>query len=147
MSRTSSSESLKPGIEQRHNLEPESARVEEPDGVEHGLEDAPELPVAPVVEPLEVDLVEVHPRTDVLENLGRRVAVRHVRAGEAPRLARLEHFHGPLAGDQRLVVGGGEDARAVPERELHDLGGGDFLRFDAQSLDRAAPARSGQFWQ
>ena len=119
------------GDQQRHDLEPEPPGVQEPDGVEHGLQHASQLPVALVVEPLEVDLVEVHPRADVVEDLRGRVAVGDVGAGEPARVARLEHLHRPLAGDQGLVVGGGEDARPVAEGGVHDLVRGDFLGLDA----------------
>ena len=89
VSRVSSSrESLKPGNQQRDDLEPEAHRVQPADRVEDRLEAAAELAVVAIVEALEIDLVEVDPRPQVLEHLRRAVAVRHVagRRGRRPSL-------------------------------------------------------------
>ena len=73
----------------------------------------PSCAVVPIVEALEVDLVEIDPRADVLEHLRRAVAVRHVAGREPGGLRFLEDGDRPFAGDQRLVVGA-DDRRARP---------------------------------
>ena len=117
--------------DQRDDLEPEPHAVQPLDRLEHRGEHAAELPVVRVVEALEIDLVEIDPRAQVVEHLGRRVAVRHVGADEAPRPALTEHVHRPLARDQGLVVGRRENARAMAYREVRDLRGGHLLGWHA----------------
>src|SRR2546430_12333381 len=92
----------------RSHFEPETQAVQAPDRLEHRAQQTAELPVVLVVEALEVDLVEVDPGAQVVEHLGRRVAVGDVGADEAARPALAEDFDGPLARDQGLVVGGRE---------------------------------------
>ena len=88
VSRVSSSlESLKPGIEQRDDLDPEAIAVQPPDRVEDRLQPAAELAVVAVVEALEIDLVEIDLRPQVFEDLRRAVAVRHEAGHEARRSA------------------------------------------------------------
>ena len=85
--------------------------MEGADRVQDRLDAAAELTVVPVVKALEIDLVEIDPRSDVIQHARRAVAVRHVR-GEEARGARLpKDRHGPLAGNQWFVVGRHHDTR------------------------------------
>ena len=76
------------GNQQRDDLDPEAHRVQAADRVEDRLEAAAELAVVAIVEALEIDLVEIDPRPQVLEHLRRAVAVRHEagRRGRRPSL-------------------------------------------------------------
>ncbi len=66
---SSASESLKPEIEQGHDLDPEPARVERANGVEDRLQPSAQLAVLAVIETLQVDFVEIDPGRQVVENL------------------------------------------------------------------------------
>ena len=79
-----------------------------------GSQASAQLAVAAIVEALEIDLVDVEPRREVLDHLRRAIAVRDEPRRQAARAGRLEHRHAPLGGDQRLVVGGDDHARALP---------------------------------
>src|SRR3989449_4009918 len=71
--------------DERHELDPESALVHHPDRVEYMLQHAAQLAITPIVHRLEVDLITIRPRPDVVEHLGRRVAVRDEGGLEALR--------------------------------------------------------------
>ena len=113
--------------DQRDHLEPEAQAVQTLDRLEHCAQHAAQLPVVLVVEALQIDLVEVDPGTQVVEHLGRGVAVRDVRADEAAPLGLAEDLDGPLARDQGLVVGGGEDPGVLALGQVDDLCGRHLL--------------------
>src|SRR6266542_4236628 len=92
--------------------------------VENILKDAAELPVVLVVHGLQVNLVEVHPGTNVVEHLSRAVAVGDVSGVETAPLRLLENGDRPLGSDEGLVVSGNDGRRAA------------FLRQAGQSLGR-----------
>ena len=98
-------------------------RLQELDGVEDVLQRAAELAVAAVAERLEIDLVEADVRPDVLQDLVGAVAVADVGADEPGRDGLLEDGDGPLRGDQRLVVGRGQDWSPVLPCKRHEVGG------------------------
>ena len=50
------------GYEQGHDLHPKAHLVESPDRVEHRLQAPPKLAIATVIETLEIDFKEIHPR-------------------------------------------------------------------------------------
>jgi len=82
-----------------------------------------ELAVVAVVEALEIDLIQIHPRAQVFEHLRRSVSVRH-EPGEQPcGLGAAEDGHGPLGRDQRLVVRTDDHAGAGAPGQFHDLPG------------------------
>src|SRR2546430_13215738 len=70
----------------RSELEPQAALVHHPDRVEDVLQHTTELAVAFVVHRLEVDLVTVGPRPDVVEDFGRGVPVGDERDRKSTRL-------------------------------------------------------------
>src|SRR5262245_5066248 len=101
---------VEPGNQERHDLEPEPHRVKTTNRLEDRLEPAPELPVVPIVEALQVDLVEIDPRAEVLQHLWSTVAVGNVPGSEACSLGFLEHRDRPFARDERFVVRAYQDA-------------------------------------
>src|SRR5436190_130471 len=103
------------GDEQRDDLDPELHRMEPADRVENRLEPATELTVVAIVEALEIDLIEIDPRPDVLEHLWRAVSVRDVTRDQAGGLGLFEDGDRPLAGNQWLVVSADHDARLLSE--------------------------------
>ena len=72
---SSSSESLNPGISKRHDLQPKTHLVQAPDGFENRPDSPAELVIVAIVEALEVNLVEINPRSNIFQHLGRTVAV------------------------------------------------------------------------
>src|SRR5205823_8959976 len=70
------------GNDERHDLRPDAALLESLDRVEHRLQHAAEVAVVAVVESFEIDLVQIDVRRDVVEHLGRSVAVRNVRTDQ-----------------------------------------------------------------
>ena len=88
------------------------------DGVENRPEAASQFVVAPVVEALEIHFVQVYPRADVFEHLRRGVAVGYETGRQPGGLGLAENRHGPLGGDQRLVVGAHQAGRAVAQRHV-----------------------------
>ena len=137
----SSRELLKPGNEQRHDLDPEVHRVQPADRVEDRLQPPAELTVVPVVEALEIDLVEIDPRPQILEHCRRAVAVRHEAGRQSRRLRFLEHGHRPFARDERLVVGADDHPGVLSQGVAHEiLGRGRERRCDRRR-GREAPAR------
>src|SRR5437867_4110975 len=112
---------VEPRDQQRHYLHPEAHFVEPADGIENRLKPASKLPVMPVVETLEVYLVQIHPWLQEVEHLRGAVSVRD-ESRHQPRLLRLfEHGNRPLARDQRLIVGADHDLAAL--LELHQGSG------------------------
>ncbi len=104
------------GHEQRDDLHPHAGVVQPLDRVEDRRQSSAELTVAPVVEALEIDFVEIDVRPDVLEHASCAVAVRH-ESGDEPGAARfLKDLHRPFGGDERFVVGGDEQLRALTPR-------------------------------
>jgi hypothetical protein len=82
------------------------------DAVEHIRQHPAQLAIVPIVESLEIDLVEIHVRPDKLEHLGRDVAVADESADDPPGAGGLENRHRPIRGDERLVVGADHHRRA-----------------------------------
>jgi hypothetical protein len=87
-------------------------------------QDAAEPAVVFVVETFQIDLVGVHVGADEIEHLRGGVAVGDVGAAQAAGAGLLEDFHGPFAGDERLVVAGGDDGSAVVDGQIDELFGG-----------------------
>ena len=107
--------------QQRHYLHPEAHFAELADSIENRLEPSPELPVMPVVETLEVYLVQIHPWFQEVEHLGGAVSVRD-KSRHQPGLLRLfEDGDRPLTRDQRLIVGADHDLAALFQRHSHQL--------------------------
>src|SRR5207237_4841732 len=92
------------GYDQGDELEPQAALVHHPDRVEDVLQHTTELAVAFVVHRLEVDLVTVGPRPDVVEDFGRGVPVGDERRLEPVCAGDLEDVHRPVGGNQRPIV-------------------------------------------
>ena len=101
------------------------------DRIEDVRQDATQLPVAFVVHRLEIDLVAIGPAADVIEDLGRGVAVGDERRLQTGRSRGFEHVDRPLGRDQRLIVRGSHHARALAHREAHELVGSDVPGHDA----------------
>ena len=101
------------GNQQRDDLEPDAHVVQLLDGVENRLQPPAELAIVAVVEALQVDFVGIDPGPQILEHARRAVAVRNESRHQAGRARFLENRDGPLARDQRLVVGADDDLRAA----------------------------------
>ena len=117
------------------------------DGVEDRLEPAAELAIAAIVEALEVDLVEIDVRPEVLEHLRRAVAVRHEPGHQARRARLLEDGDGPLGRDERLVVGADDDPRALVERAARTSAFGVAACGGATASGSRSACDVTQFWQ
>ena len=108
-----------------------------------GIEPAAQLPVVPVVEALEIHLVEIDPRPDEIEHARRAVAVRYEAGHEARGAGLPEDRDAPLGGDERLVVSGDDDARAEADRRRRRAPAASRRPASrCRRSDRAAPARS-----
>src|SRR6266576_1419047 len=114
--------------DQGDDLQPEPHGVDHLDAVDDVLQLAAQRPVVLVAEGLEVDLVQVRPGPDVLEDLAGGVAVRDVGRRESARPRLLEDLDRPFRRDQRFVIGGGDDAGALPLRDVDQLPGRDIHR-------------------
>ena len=130
------------GHEQRDDLHPHAGIVQPLDRVEDRLQPSAELAVVPVVEALEIDLVEIDVRPQVLEHARRAVAVRDEAGDEAVRARFLEDLDRPLGGDERLVVGRDDDPRALTQRVLRRARPASRRAAARSRPDRAAPATS-----
>ena len=108
---------VEPGHDQGHDLEPEVPLVDQADGVDDVLEHAAQLAIPRIIHRLEIDLVAIGPRPDVVEHLGRGVAVRDEGGLETRGPRDLEHIDRPFGGDQRLVIRRAHQARAVAQGE------------------------------
>ena len=140
--RSSSRIVVEPGNQQRHDLEPDAHLVQAADREQDRFEPSAELPVVPVVEALEIDLVEIDPRPD--DTAARaRCRCRSTQSRSSTRAARacLEDRHRPLAGDERLVVSGDDDSGAEPPRIRDDAPAATRRQGATPHRDRAAPAR------
>src|SRR5437016_418463 len=112
---------VEPWDDQGDDLQPEPHRVDHLDAVDDVLQLATQRPVVLIAEGLEVDLVQVRPRPDVLEDLPGGVAVRDVCRGESARPRLLENLDGPLGCDQRFVIGSGDDTGTLTLRNVDEL--------------------------
>ena len=124
--------------EQRDDLDPEPFALEHDDRVEDVLQGAAESAVVPVTERLQIDLVQPHVRPDVIEDLLGAVAIADVGADEIGLRRLLEHGDRPLRGDERLVVGRGEDRRPGPPGQRNKVRGGRSIgpRYRVRVADR-----------
>ena len=134
------------GDEQRHDFDPDVHRVKAPNRVEDRLEPAAELPVMPIVEALEIDLVEIDPRTQVLEHPRRAVPVRDEPGRQPGGPGFLEDRDRPFARDERLVVGADDDARALAER-VGTSASGEAASGGATAAGSRIACDVTQFWQ
>ena len=116
------------GNDERDDLDPDAALLETLDRIEHRLQSAAEVTVMGVRETFEIDFVEIDVGRDVIEHLLRSVSVGDVRADQAGLLRLLEDLHRPFRGDERLVVGRGDDLRAVLFGQADEIGGLDVDR-------------------
>ena len=91
--------------EQGDDLQPHAHLMQSANGVENGLEASAKLAIAMVVETLEVDFVEIDPGMEIVEHLGSSVAIGHEGGEQAGLASFAKNGDGPLAGDERLVVG------------------------------------------
>ena len=82
--------------DQGDDLQPEPHGVDHLDAIDDVLQLATQRPVVLIAEGLEVDLVQVRPRPDVLEDLARGVTVGDVRGGESARARLLEDLDRPF---------------------------------------------------
>src|ERR1700694_3732399 len=91
------------------------------DAVDDVLQLAAQRPVVPVAERLEVDLVEVGPGADVLEDLSGGVAVGSVTSAKPARPRALENLDRPLGRNKGFVVRGGDHGGALSLRDVDQL--------------------------
>src|SRR5262249_58160811 len=102
--------------DERHDFQPESHGIQPLNRIKDILEQSAELPIIPILKTLEIDLVEVHPGSDVLQDFRGTVTVRYVRRFQSLRAREFEDFDSPLTGNQRFVVRAGHNARALLQR-------------------------------
>ncbi len=114
--------------QQRHNLEPDAPVVQLANGPEDRVNPPAQLTIVSIVEALEIDLVEIHPRLDVVEDPRGSVPVRHVSGGESGAARFLENRDGPFARDERLVVRADDDASAEVDGLIDELAWRDVPR-------------------
>src|SRR5262245_27165832 len=119
------------GDDQRDDLHPDAALVDHADAVQDVLQRAAQRAVVAVVEALQVDLVGPDPGAEVVEHLRGGVAVGDEAADQAGGGGVAEDLDGPLGGDQRLVVAGDDQARALAPGDGDQLLGGDAGGRDA----------------
>src|SRR5580658_1859214 len=101
------------GDQERHDFEPQSRLMDAADAIENGSDAAAEFVVVAVVKTFEIDFVQIEPGAQVFENLGSGVAVGDEAGDESGGFGLLEDGYGPLAGDERLVVGADQNLRAL----------------------------------
>src|SRR5712691_1611318 len=89
------------------------------DAVEDGTDAAAEFVVVTVVKTFEIDFVQIEPRAEIFENLRRGVAVGNKTGDESGGFGFFEYGYGPLAGDERLVVGADQNLRTLLDCFAH----------------------------
>ena len=98
--------SLRSGNRQRHNFQPETVLMQQPDGVQDVLSTL-RARGRLVVQAFQIDLVQIDPGAQVIEHLWCALCWKctHVR----PCVFACLNTSSPLAGDQGLVIGAGND--------------------------------------
>ena len=91
---------------------------------------AAELAVVAVAEALQVDLVQRDEGADVVEHLGRGIAIGDEGRLESRRPGDLEHVHRPFGGNQRLVVRRSHHPSALSLRQCDERVGRHVTRDD-----------------
>jgi hypothetical protein len=109
---------VEPRDEQRHDLEPHARGVQPGNGVEDRLQSAAELAIVPVVETLQVDLVQIDEWPHVLQDALGAVTVGDEARQQAMGTRLPKHLDAPLRRDERLVIRRNQDPGAVPPRIL-----------------------------
>ena len=110
---------------QGHDLQPKAHLLDALDALQHVGQRPAQLAVVPVVEALQIDLVQIHQRTDERQHFGGGVPVGYEPAHNAALASRREDLHRPIRSDQRLVVGADHHRGMVAEGQF-----GEFLRLD-----------------
>src|SRR5215813_2060370 len=109
--------------DERDDFQPESTLVYHSNSFGNVLENTAELTVARVPEALEIYLVQVYPRPNIVEDLGSRIAVGDIRADEPLAFGYLEYIDGPFTGYEWFVIAGYQQPRSIPPGYLdHFLG-------------------------
>src|SRR5436309_9771333 len=85
---------IEAGNDERDDLHPEAALINQLDSVEDIFQQAAELAIVAVVEAFEIDLVKLRPRAYVVEHFRCGIAVRDISANESCGPGLLEHFDG-----------------------------------------------------
>ncbi len=75
--------------------------------------------IVAIVETLQIDFIEVQPRTQIFEDLRGTVAVGNESRDESGGFRFLENRNRPLGGNQRLVVGAHQHLRPLSKGVLH----------------------------
>src|SRR5258708_3675661 len=89
------------------------------DAVEDGTDAAAEFVVVTVVEAFEIDFVQIEPGAQIFENLRRTVAIGDEAGDQSGGFGFFEYGYGPLAGDERLVVGADQNLRTLLDCFAH----------------------------
>ena len=103
------------GDEEGDDFEPETHLVNAANAVEDGTDASTEFVVVAVVEAFEIDFVEIEMGTKKFEDLRSGVSVGDEAGDESGGFGFLEYGDGPLAGDERFVVGADENFCALGE--------------------------------
>src|SRR5712692_11124310 len=98
--------------------------------IQDGLQASAELAIVAVIEALQVDLVKLHPWPQVFEHLRGAVSVGNKARYQSSPARFLEDGHGPLARDQRLVVGADNDPASLADGIANQFCGRDTHRAD-----------------
>src|SRR5215469_1509452 len=92
--------------------------------VQNWLQPPSQLVIVAIIKTLKVNLVEIHPGSQVLQHLGSAVSVGNEGGQQSGGTGFLEDRYRPFAGNQRLIVGTHQDLRALLKSLLHQLLGG-----------------------
>ena len=123
---------IEPGNHKGHDFHPHAFGVKQSNGVQNLGKFAAQRPVVFVVKSLEVHLVKINPGLDILNHLGRAVAVGNIGGIQAFLFGLFKNFHRPLAGDQRFIISACHNPRTMLFGQIHKLFGRDFFRLRAR---------------
>src|SRR5215469_1842338 len=87
--------------------------------VQDWLQPPTQLVIVAIIKTLKVNLVEIHPRSQVLQDLRSAVSVGNEGSQQSGVTGFLEDRHRPFAGDQRLIVGAHQNLGALLKSLLH----------------------------
>ena len=113
---------------QSHNFQPEALLIKALNAVQHAVEAAAEFPIVSVAEALEIHLVQIDPRLQIVDDFRRSVPIRDVRRLESLPARCAKDFHRPLAGNERFIVGAGDNSGLMAASKVDQILGSQIAR-------------------
>ena len=113
---------------QRHNFQPEAFLMKLLNRVQHTVEAATEFSIISVAKALQIHLIQIDPGAQIVDYFRRSIPIRDVGRLESLPPCFAEDFHGPLAGDERLVVGAGDNSGLMAAGEVNEIAGRQIAR-------------------